>query len=170
MEGNYDFLEMDEVFLPEITRIYNHYVNHSTATFHTRTQSIEDMGQIVFFNNDRYKCYVIVQGSEVCGYCILSPYHKREAFEGTAEISVYLAQEHSGKGLGGLAFDFIEDLAKSRELYVLIAAICHENEASIKLCERKGYVECGRFKGVGKKFGRVLDLVYFQKMIGGNLK
>lgn len=165
MRDNYDFLEMNETYLPDITRIYNYYVTNSTATFHTRTQSIEDMRQIVFFNNGLYTCYVIIRGSEVCGYCILSPYHKREAFVGTAEISVYLAPEHSGKGLGGLAFDFVEELARARKLQVLIAAICHENEASIKLCERKGYVKCGHFKKVGKKFERVLDVVYYQKLM-----
>ena len=43
--------------------------------------------------------------------------------------------------------------------------ITAENESSVKLFERMGYEKCGHFKQVGEKFGRILDVVAYQKLL-----
>jgi phosphinothricin acetyltransferase len=70
-----------------------------------------------------------------------------------------------GRGLGGRGAQFIEDVAKSNGIHVLVATICGENEASIRLFERNGYEKCAHFREVGKKFGRWLDVVAYQKIL-----
>lgn len=162
---SYRFLSMEEQYVPAVLDIYNYYVEHSTATFHLHPLSADEMRQIVFFDNSRYEAFVILDEDTVCGYCILQPYHKREAYARTAEVTLYLRHDLTSRGLGGIAFDYLESVARERGIHVLIASICGENTGSIKLCEKKGYVQCAHLREVGMKFGRLLDVVYYQKML-----
>lgn len=159
------FVAMEEKYLPDVLDIYNYYVLNSTATFHIQPLSAEEMRQLVFFRDDKYRTFVIFDGDTLCGYCILRPYHQREAYAHTAEITLYLKHDHTNRGIGGIAFDFLEEFAKRQNMHVLITSICSENTASIKLCEKKGFIRCAHFKEVGRKFGRILDVVYYQKIL-----
>jgi L-amino acid N-acyltransferase len=50
-------------------------------------------------------------------------------------------------------------------MHVMLGGIAAENEASIRLHRKLGFVETGRLPGVGQKFGRTLDLVFMQKQL-----
>lgn len=152
--------------LSVLMSIYNFYILNSTATFHKHPLSREEMKQVLFFDNPLYQSFKIYLDEALCGYCILAPFHKREAYKGTAEVTIYLNPACHKKGIGGQTVDFLEEKARERNLHTLIACICAENEASIRLFERKGYAKCGHFKEVGQKFGRLLDVVYYQKILG----
>jgi len=162
---NIIFEEVKEKHLPEILDIYAFYVLNTTVTFHTHVPSMEEMKEILFFDSPKYGSFVIKDKDQICGYVILSRFSKREAYDITAEVSIYLAPEYTGRGIGGRAIDVIEDFARDNGIQILVAGVCGENTMSIKLFEKKGFVKCGHFKGVGKKFGRLLDLLYFQKAI-----
>ncbi|HEX7712893.1 MAG TPA: GNAT family N-acetyltransferase [Bacillota bacterium] len=153
--------------IPELLAIYNYYIEKSTATFHLDPVNSEEMAEILFYTNPRFQAFVISDSSaKICGYCILARFKKREAYDTTAEVTVYLAPEFTGKGIGSLAVKFIEEKARERNFHSLIAVICGENEASIRLFKGLGYVQCALYKEVGKKFGRFLDIVCYQKIIG----
>jgi phosphinothricin acetyltransferase len=47
----------------------------------------------------------------------------------------------------------------------MIAGVAADNDASIRLHLRHGFVETGRMPEVGIKFGRWLDLVFLQKTL-----
>lgn len=159
------FREMGEEHLNEVADIYNYYVLNSTATFHMKPLSAEDMKGLVFFDNPRYRSFIIIDGKDVCGYCILTQFRKREAYDITAEVTVYLKYDCTGMGIGSLAVKYIEGLAVKNGIHALVASICSENEASLKLFEKCGYEKCAYFKQVGVKFGRLLDLVYMEKIL-----
>ena len=63
--------------LADVLDIYNHYVLNSTATFHTETLAAEEMRQLVFFANPRYQTYVMLAGSECCGYAYIGQHKGR---------------------------------------------------------------------------------------------
>lgn len=161
----YRFEKVAEKDLASVTEIYNYYVINTTATFSEKPFSCSEMRELVFFDNPRYSAFVILEGENLCGYCILTQFNKREAYDHTAEITIYLKPEYTGKGIGTVAVQFIENVAKGRGIHVLIAIICGENTASIKLFEKNGYEKCAHYKEVGKKFGRFLDVVSYQKII-----
>lgn len=162
---NIGFIEMKEEFLPEVTRIYNHYILNSTATFHAGEMSQKDMGEIVFTGNARFKSFVVKADERICGYSILSPFKKREAYDATAEVTVYLDPGYTGKGIGSKAIKHLEEVASEDGFHVLLAVICGENHSSIELFKKLGYEKCAHYKEVGKKFGRWLDVVSYQKII-----
>lgn len=161
----YYFCEMKEEYLDKVLQIYLYYVLNTTATFHSRLLTREEMKEIVFFNGERYKTFVICLEDDICGYVLISQHKKREAYDSTAEITIYLKPDFVGKGIGSMAVQYIEEYAKKQKLHVLVATICGENEASIQLFEKNGYVKCAHYKEVGQKFGQLLDIVAYQKII-----
>lgn len=161
----YYFHEMQEKYLDQVLQIYTHYVLNTTATFHSRPLPREEMREIVFFDNKKYKTFVICIQDEVCGYVLITQHKKREAYDGTAEVTVYLKPGFTGKGLGSRAIRHVEDYAKKQKLHVLVATICGENEKSIRLFTQNGYIKCAHYKEVGQKFGKLLDVVAYQKII-----
>ena len=159
------FEEVRNEHLPKLLDIYNYYVVNSTATFHTHLLSIKEMKELVMFDSERYRTFVIIVGDEVCGYVILTVHSKREAYRQTADVTVYLKHDYTGRGIGSSAIKYIEDFARLKGFHVLIAGICGENSNSIALFESNGYDKCAHYKEVGFKFGRLLDVVYYQKII-----
>ncbi len=159
------FEEIKQKNLQGVLDIYLYYVLNTTATFHAHTVGLKEMERIVYFDKSKYKTFVMTEDGELCGYVILSPYKKREAYNDTAEVAVYLKDNKLGQGLGSLAVKFIEDYARSKGIHVLIATVCGENTRSIRLFEKNGFVKCAHFKEVGQKFGRLLDVVAYQKIL-----
>lgn len=162
---NYYFREMREEDLDQVLQIYTYYVLNSTATFHERPLTREEMREIVFFDSEKYKTFVVCQKEEIGGYVLITQHKKREAYDGTAEVTIYLKPELAGKGIGSRAIKHIEDYAKTQPLHVLVATICGENEESIRLFAQNGYSKCAHYKEVGQKFGQLLDVVAYQKII-----
>jgi L-amino acid N-acyltransferase YncA len=163
--GEYDFYEMKEEYLDKVLQIYTHYVLNTTATFHSQPLTREGMREIVFFDSEKYKTFVIFAEDEICGYVLITQHKKREAYDGTAEVTVYLSPLFIGKGIGSMALRHVEDYAKQQKLHVLVATVCGENQASIKLFLKNDYVKCAHYKEVGQKFGQQLDIVAYQKII-----
>lgn len=160
------FEELKKEEIEEILHIYNYYVLNSSATFHKHIVDLEEMKSIVFFKGPVYKTFAIKNKGNICGYVLITTFYKREGFNGTAEVSIYLDHRYKGKGIGRLALDFIEEYAKSFGLHSLVAIICSENTESIRLFETEGYNICGHYKEAGTKFGRKLDVLVFQKILG----
>jgi phosphinothricin acetyltransferase len=162
---NFKFEPFEEKHLEEALNIYNYYILNSTATFHINTISIEEMKDILISTDDRFPSFVIKDSDTICGYCLLAKYSPREAFDVTAEVTLYIKPEYTGCGLGTLSVNFLEDIAKKNNFVSTLSIICGENEASINLFKKCGYTEAGRYKDAGKKFGKLLDLVIYQKML-----
>ena len=163
--NQYQFAELKEDDLPEITSIYNHYVLNTSATFHAHALSTDEMRDLVFFDNPKYKAFTIKDNHDLLGYLIITQHKKREAYDGTAEVTIYLKPESTGKGIGSPTLRFAEEIAKKSGIHVLVATICGENTMSIRLFEKNGFVKCAHYKEVGKKFGQWLDVVAYQKIL-----
>jgi L-amino acid N-acyltransferase YncA len=163
--NEYHLEVLSEERLPEVLEIYNHYVVHTTATFHKSELTVDEMRDIVFFDDDRHKTFAIIEGEKLCGYILLATHKNREAYHNTAEVTVYLKPEYTGRGIGGFAVGYIEAYAKEAGFHVLIATICGENEQSMRLFEKNGYDRCAHYREVGMKFGRYMDVVAYQKIL-----
>lgn len=161
----YQFIKVKEEHIDALREIYLYYIQHSTATYHKREISREEMRALLIFDNPKYESYGIWKQKELCGYVILTKYKEREAFDYTAEVTIYLKAAYSNRGIGKIAVEFIESRARVKEIHTLIALICGENIGSIRLFEKMGYKKCAHYKEVGYKFNRWLDLVCYQKML-----
>jgi phosphinothricin acetyltransferase len=163
---NVDFIKLREEDFPFLQEIYNFYILNSTATFHIEPVSIEILKEMIPVNHAMYKSYLLKADNKACGYAYLGRYKNRAAYNRTAEVTVYLKPEYIGKGFGKAALKRLEqDAIGTGIIKVLIGVISAENTNSIELFKKTGYVRCAYFKEVGEKFGRILDVVAYQKMI-----
>jgi phosphinothricin acetyltransferase len=160
------FVPVGESHVEAIRDIYNYYVEHTTVTFHSELLDNEEMRSILFFKNPRFGSYAIINPEQmVIGYVILGYYKPRQAYDFTAEVTIYLHPAHIGKGIGNKSMNFIEKIAREKQFHALLGVICSENGSSIQLFKKFGYWECAYFKEVGLKYNRLLDVVVYEKIL-----
>jgi L-amino acid N-acyltransferase YncA len=159
------FKELKEKDLPEVKKIYDWYIENSTATFHTERIQLDQLKEFIYIDHPLYNSYLIYSGSEIVGYCFITNYKKRQAYDRTAEITIYLNHEQTHKGIGKTAMAFLEQKARANGIKNLIGIISGDNDVSIALFQKAGFIKCAHFKNVGEKFSKVLDVVAFQKEI-----
>jgi L-amino acid N-acyltransferase YncA len=159
------FETIQEKHVQEITRIYNYYVLNSTISFHTEERTEEQMRLSLFDLHPRFESYLITQDHEVRGYVLIAQHKNKQAYDVTGEVTIYLKPDCQGRGIGGQALGFIEEVAREQGFHTLVATVCMENEKSRYLFERHGYSQCALYKEIGYKFGRRLDIAVFQKIL-----
>ncbi|WP_219836784.1 GNAT family N-acetyltransferase [Paenibacillus sp. R14(2021)] len=160
------FKEVDESHLPKILAIYNYYVEHTTVSFHTEPLTLDEIRVNVMNASPKFKTFAILESDVLIGYVLLTQHKNKQAYDVTAEVTVYLDPNHLGRGVGSKAIAFVEEACRAGGFHVLVATICTENERSMRLFDRHGYVKCAHFQEVGLKFGRRLDIASYQKIIG----
>jgi phosphinothricin acetyltransferase len=160
-----EFLPATEDDLPAIKEIYNHYILNSTTTFHSEKMSEKELEEFLFIAQPKYPSFVIRESNRVIGYCFLTRYKNRQAYDRCAELSIYLRPEFTGKGIGAAALCHLEGAAKKAGIRVLVGTLCGENRESIRLMEKSGYSRCAHLRNIGEKFGKILDVVIYQKEI-----
>lgn len=161
-----NFKELEENDLPFVKEVYEYYINHSTATFHIGEISIDEIKEFIHVQHPRYKSFIIQYQQVPVGYCYFNYYKKRQAYDRTAEVTLYLKPEYCGKGIGREALRFLEVEALKVGLKNLLGVISGDNMESIALFEKMGYSKCAHFARVGEKFNKILDVVVYQKEIG----
>lgn len=159
------FEPVKQEHIGQVREIYNYYVLNSTISFHTGEVSLEEMRDNVLLPDPRFKSFVILQNDAVCGYVLITRHKNKQAYDASGEVTIYLKPEYTGQGIGGLALDFIEDIAREQHFHTLVATVCAENGHSSSLFEHKGYESCAYYKEIGFKFGRRLDIRVFQKIL-----
>ncbi|MCB9361762.1 MAG: N-acetyltransferase [Flavobacteriales bacterium] len=162
---NISFKPIEKTDLLAVTAIYNYYVENSTATFHLTPVSEKEMEATLLLGHHLYKSFVVVCEGEIVGFCYLGQFRKKEAYDISAEVTLYIKHNFTGKQIGGEILTFMEKTAKDLGLKNLVGIITSENIGSIKLFERNSYFKCGHLKNIGIKFDRALDVLSFQKEI-----
>ena len=159
------FEAVKEEDLEKILCIYNHYILTTTINFYFDEISIDTLKGFIYLDHSRYKSYLIFHRGEFAGFCFLTQYKNREAYDVTAELGVYLKPGFTRRGLGTEAVRHLEKVAAERGIKTLIASLSGENTGSLGLFRKLQYDKYGHFKRIDEKFGRLLDVVYFQKSL-----
>jgi len=160
-----EFKRISKENIADALAIYNWYVLNSTATFHLEAVPQEELERMVSMGHSKYESFIIEYDNEVSGFCYLSQFRYKEAYDSSAEITLYLNQNSRGKGIGKETLKYLENKAKKNGINNLVAVITEGNSASIKLFEKDKYFKVGHLKKIGVKFGEALDVVSYQKEI-----
>jgi L-amino acid N-acyltransferase YncA len=160
-----EFKPLSKENIADALSIYNWYVLNSTATFHLEAVAQSELERMVSLGHTKYRSFIITLDNEVCGFCYLSQFRYKEAYDKSAEITLYLEQGFLGNGIGKTTINYLENIAKENDINNLVAVITEGNEASIILFEKASYFKVGHLKNIGEKFGETLDVVSYQKEI-----
>jgi phosphinothricin acetyltransferase len=147
---------------PAINDILNHYVVHSTATFILEPQTLEERLEWMHDRGSLHPVIVAELDGAIAGWAALAPFRARQGYRQTVEFGVYVHHDRHRQGLGRALLADLIARARAAGGHVLIGGCCHESEASLALMQSFGFTEVARFREVGRKFDRWLDVVFLQ--------
>lgn len=138
-----------------LTEMYNYYILHSTATFETEPLAVDQMwARVEAILEGGYPYWVYEIEGRVEGYAYLGRWKERCAYETTAEVSLYVASETRGRGVGRQLLAHLLSTLDRARFHALVACISLPNEPSVVLHERFGFVQVSQMNEVGRKFDR----------------
>jgi phosphinothricin acetyltransferase len=105
---------------------------------------------------------VAEEAGEVCGYAYGSPHRERDAYGWAADVTIYLAAQHRGRGLGRRLYAQLFEGLRDRGVCALCAGISLPNPASEALHRGMGFEEVGTYRRIGHKLGRWVDVRWYQ--------
>jgi L-amino acid N-acyltransferase YncA len=144
---------------PAVRSIYLEGIASGHATFETEAPSWRDwdashcdFGRLVALESDR-----------IVGWAALSPVSRRQAYSGVAEVSVYVAGDTRGKGVGRALLDQLISESEQNGIWMLQASVFPENAATVGLHRACGFHEVGRRERIGKLNGTWRDTLLLER-------
>lgn len=154
--------------LPGIASILNREIEQTVNCFRTRPLTPTDARQWWRAReNGRYPAWVAELDSQVVGWASLSRWSAYEAYDATAEVSVWVLPIAQRQGLGKQFFSEMIEFAVGSGFRVLLSRIEAQNHPSLRLHERFGFTPVGTMHNVGEKFGQILDVVIMERQLSG---
>ena len=157
--------------LPAILDIYNDVIINTTAVYSEQPHTLQMRRD--WYNdriNNNFPVYVADADGVVAGFSSFGHFRVWPCYRYTVEVSVYVDTSYRGRGISKLLLQELIDCAEEMNMHAVIAGISADNQISINLHSSLGFKEVAHFKEVGYKFGRWLDLKFFELMLSGTTK
>ena len=149
-----------------IAAIYAHHVLHGTATFDLDPPDVGFWRDKIADMAARGWPFVVAdEGAGAIGYAYAAQFRDRPAYREACEDSIYIAPDAMGRGVGRALLAALLEGAAAAGFREMIAVIGGAEPASVAVHARLGFVEAGRLRDVGIKFGRRLDTLYMQRSL-----
>jgi phosphinothricin acetyltransferase len=142
-----------------VRTIYQQGIATGNATFETETPTWEawDAGHLP-------TCRLVAgKDGRIVGWAALSPVSGRCVYAGVAEVSVYVAADARGQGIGKALLSALVEASEQEGIWTLQAGIFPENEASIALHKRCGFRVLGRQERLGQMDGVWRDVLLMER-------
>lgn len=146
----------------KICNIYNYYIKNTNITFEEATVTEKEMEERIKGITKNYPWLVYEEDGVILGYAYASRWKDRKAYDFSVESSVYVDCNTGCRGIGSALYKaLIEKLGKIN-VHAVIGGVALPNEPSQRLHEKLGFKEVARFLEVGYKFGKWIDVGYWQ--------
>ncbi|MDP4177669.1 MAG: N-acetyltransferase family protein [Bacillota bacterium] len=158
----------EEKDIEDILDIFNYAILNTTAIYEYKIHTLEDRKQ--WYKEKMQKGYpllVFEEDNKVVGYATFGSFRAWPAFKYTIEHSVYVHKDYRNRGIGTKLLRELIKTADEKGYATLVAAIDSLNENSIKIHEKIGFKYSGTVTKAGYKFGKWLDLVFYQLELAG---
>lgn len=150
-----------------ILDIFNEAILTSTALYDYKPRPRESMAG--WFEAKRAGGYPVIGLEDETG--VLTAFGSYGAFRAwpaykySVEHSIYVQQHRRGQGLGRVVLSELIGAARRDDRHAMIGGIDAANAGSIALHESLGFRRVGTLPQVGFKFGRWLDLSFYQLLL-----
>jgi phosphinothricin acetyltransferase len=154
-----EFRKLEASDYPRVAEIYLQGIATGFATFQNEATDWE-----AWDNSHLKECRLgVFEGEELAGWAALTPVSGRCVYAGVAEVSIYIAENFRGKGIGkSLLLKLIEE-SEAAGLWTLQSGIFPENTASIRLHEQCSFRIIGYREKIGKKDGVWKDNIIMER-------
>lgn len=154
--------------VPGILTIYNDVIATSTAVYRDDAVTLDDRRQ--WFDARHASGYPIIVATEdggIVGFASYGDFRTWPGYRFSVEHTVHIRADQRGRGVGTLLMRRLIARAAAQGKHVMVGGVDADNEASLRFHDRLGFVRAARLHQVGFKFGRWLDLVFVQRILGG---
>lgn len=149
---------------PAIAGIYNYYVAQSIVTFEEEDVPAAEIARRISAVQSAGLPWIVADvGGQIAGYAYATPWKERIGYRFSVETTIYLAQGLSGRGIGTQLYSELFRLLEARGIKSAIGGIALPNDASVALHEKMGMKKVAEFERVGVKFGRWINVGYWQR-------
>jgi phosphinothricin acetyltransferase len=150
-----------------ILAIFNDAIANSTALYDYKPRALESM--VGWFDAKTQGRYPVIgvenDAGELMGFASYGPFRHWPAYKYSVEHSIYVDSRFRGQGLGRVLLTEIIAAAERQDYHVMVGGIDAANAVSIKLHESLGFKHAGTIQHAGFKFGRWLDLAFYQLIL-----
>ncbi|MDD7884829.1 GNAT family N-acetyltransferase [Flavivirga sp. 57AJ16] len=146
----------------ELLDIYNYYVLNSIVTFDDKALSLDAFKDKIVRINADYPFIVFEDNNDILGYAYGSRWRPKPAYKHTVESTVYVKHDALGKQIGTKLYTALLSELKAQDYHIVLGGLTLPNDASVKLHEKFGFKKVAHFKEVGLKFGKWLDVGFWQ--------
>jgi len=148
--------------------IYNPYVATTAITFEEEPVAEPDMAQRIADVAAAGLPWLVAEADgKIVGYAYATKWRVRPAYRHSVESTVYVDAARVGQGVGRALYAALLDELRRRGLHLVIGGIALPNDGSVGLHERLGFRKVAHFAEVGMKFGRWIDVGYWQLNLAG---
>ena len=148
-----------------IIDIFNHYVENSFAAYPENKFPYQAFDMLLQMSKGYPTGCIKDETGKIVGFGMLRTHNSMPTFLQTAEVTYFIHPDYTGKGLGTMLLSYLEKGALEKGITNILANISSLNPNSVTFHQKNGFVECGRFKKIGKKRGQEFDTVWMQKML-----
>jgi L-amino acid N-acyltransferase YncA len=142
--------------------IYAPHVEGSAVSFEERAPDAEELAGRIERYGASHAWLVAERGGGVVGYAYATAFNERPAYRWSASVSVYVAEEARGAGVGRALYEALFDRLRERGLRMACAGVTLPNEASVGLHESLGFEQSGLNREIGWKHGAWRDVGWYQ--------
>lgn len=147
-----------------VLAIYQQGIDTGEATFQAQAPDWEEWDA----GHHPHSRLVFLNSEGIAGWAALAPVSSRPVYAGVADISIYVATEAAGQGIGGQLMDAVIEAAEANGIWTIQAGIFPENTASIALHKKHGFRVVGTRERLGlmshgPKSGAWRDVVFMER-------
>ncbi|AFS69322.1 GNAT family N-acetyltransferase [Exiguobacterium antarcticum] len=144
---------------PEVGRIYKQGIKTQNATFRTEVPSFDYWDA----HHHIHSRLVAEEDGKMLGWVAISPFSSISAYQGVAEVSLYIDEDARGKGVGTALMHAVIEASEAAGIWTLHSQIFPENTVSLKLHHRFGFREVGRRERIGQLAGVWRDTILLER-------
>ena len=152
--------------LSAIKDIYNYAVLNTTATYDINPRDDKYFADMLSEHTGKDLLAVYEDNGDIIGYVALSQFSRRDAYDITAELSVYVKADCQNKHIGTQLMEYALSYAQTENRFLtIVSLITSDNEHSIYLHKKFGFEFGGKIKNAGFKFNRMLGVdIYYKNL------
>ena len=145
--------------------IYAPFVTDSAVSFEEDAPDAPAMAQRIAAAQRTHPWLVAREHATMLGYAYATAHRTRPAYRWAADVSVYVAPQHRGRGIGRALYENLLATLARQDIHIACAGITLPNPASVALHEALGFVPAGVYRQIGFKAGAWYDVGWWQRRL-----
>ncbi len=156
-----------ELHAQAILDILNETIKNSTALYDYQPRPIESM--VTWFQTKIDGNFPVIgavnEAGQLLGFASYGSFRAWPAYKYSIEHAVYVHSNHRRQGVGLALMQQLMVAASKQQYHVMVGGIDMTNQGSIALHTQLGFTHAGTIQQAGFKFGRWLDLGFYQLVL-----